>query len=173
MQLANVVSQLLHLLLLDHEILPVEHLNLRLVFALLEQGKKVADFLENPVLLHNNVVLLLRELRGRMGAHLQHAALCAMRVEARQVAGAILRQQHLLSTNHELLVKGPVDREIDALRSRCRHTGLDLVPSALAPQRVQVLLKLVEHRLHPSVLLANKLDGRLGLLEASQNGSDL
>ena len=58
-QARDLLSLLLHLLLLDDKVLPVEHLHLGVVLALLQQGKQVVHFLEDCVLLHNDVILLL------------------------------------------------------------------------------------------------------------------
>ena len=55
----DVLSQLLHLLLLYDEILPVEHLHLRFILSVLEQREQIVDFLVNGIFLHNYVVLFL------------------------------------------------------------------------------------------------------------------
>lgn len=52
------MHQPLHLFLLYYEILPIEHLNLCFILALLEKSKKVADLLEDPVFLYDDVVFL-------------------------------------------------------------------------------------------------------------------
>lgn len=52
------MHQPFHLFLLDYEILPIEHLNLCFILTLLEKSKKVADLLEDPVFLYNDVVFL-------------------------------------------------------------------------------------------------------------------
>jgi len=57
-ELADIMHQPFHLFLLDYEILPIEHLNLCFILTLLEKSKKVADLLEDPVFLYNDVVFL-------------------------------------------------------------------------------------------------------------------
>ena len=74
MQLADIESQLLHLLLLNHEVLPVEHLDLGFVLALLELGEEVAHLLKDTVFLDYDVVFFFGQLR-RLLTCLQHALL--------------------------------------------------------------------------------------------------
>ena len=48
-QTKQILPELLHLLLLDHEVFPVEHLHLRLILALLEKREEIADFFVDDV----------------------------------------------------------------------------------------------------------------------------
>ena len=59
--LEDVFSQFLHLFLLDHEILPIQHLNLGLVFTLFEVSKKFSNFSIYVFSLLFDLSLLLRD----------------------------------------------------------------------------------------------------------------
>ena len=57
----------MHLFLLYDEILPVEHLDLGLVFALLQHAEYVADLLVNGILLVDELGLLVGKDDGQVG----------------------------------------------------------------------------------------------------------
>jgi len=62
--------------LLNHEIFPVEHLDLGLVLSLLEQRKQVGHLLVDVVFLNEDVAFLLGELGRHIAGH--HARLGAV-----------------------------------------------------------------------------------------------
>jgi len=78
-EIADVLTQLLHLLLLDHEVFPIEHLDLRLVLPLLQLGEQVAHLFKDPIFLHDYVIFFLRKLRPVL-ARLQNATQGAVRI---------------------------------------------------------------------------------------------
>ena len=138
-QCLDVLSQLLHLLLLNYEILPVQHLHLRLVFPVLEQGEQVVDLLVDGVLLDNYIILFFRELLRVSRSHRQATALRTVRIQRLVGLGTAaswptLEHLHVDTADDDVVVIG------DGVHARQVHVFHMVSLVGLNSQRVQILL---------------------------------